>query len=50
MFNNNKYNQVHNVGKRLSEEIFKLYGLEKSLPKIIRLLGIGQGKNVKFYH
>ncbi len=48
MFKNNKYNQVRDVGKRLSEEIPKLYGLEKSLPKIIRLLGIGQGKTVIF--
>ena len=48
MFKNSKYNQVRDVGKRLSEEIPKLYGIEESLPKIIRLLGIGHGKTVIF--
>jgi hypothetical protein len=40
------YNQLRETGKRLSEEIPKLYGLEKSLPEILRLFGIGQGRNL----
>jgi len=43
-----EYNQVRDVGKRLSEEIPKLYGIEESLPRIIHLLGIGQGKTIVF--
>jgi len=43
-----EYNQVRDVGKQLSEEIPKLYGIEESLPRIIHLLGIGQGKTIVF--
>lgn len=41
-----EYNQLRGVGMHLSEEIPKIYGLDESLPQIIRLLGIGQGKNL----
>ena len=41
-----QYRQLRDVGKYLSEEIPKLYGLEESLPKITRLLGIGQGRKI----
>jgi hypothetical protein len=41
-----QYNQLRRVGMRLSEEIPKTYGLEESLPKIIRFLGIGEGRQL----
>lgn len=41
-----EYNQLRNVGMHLSNEIPKIYGLEESLPQIIRVLGIGQGKTL----
>jgi hypothetical protein len=41
-----EYEQLRSVGKQLSKTIPEDYGLEKSLPKMIKLLGIGQGKNV----
>ena len=41
-----EYNQLRHVGMHLSEEIPKIYGLDEELPQIIRILGIGQGKNL----
>jgi hypothetical protein len=41
-----EYNQLRRVGMRLSEEIPKIYGLDESLPQIIRVLGIGHGQNL----
>jgi len=41
-----QYNELRRVGKRLSEEIPETYGLKESLPEIIRVLGIGQGKQL----
>jgi hypothetical protein len=43
-----QYQKLREVGKRLSAEIPKTYGLEESLPGITRILGIGHGKNVFF--
>jgi hypothetical protein len=42
----NQYNQLRSVGIRLSEEIPKTYGFEERLPEIIRLLGIGKGRQI----
>ena len=41
-----EYNQLRNVSKRLSEEIPEIYGLDKSLPQIIRIMGIGRSGNI----
>lgn len=41
-----EYKQLRNVGKKLSEKIPEDYDLEESLPKMIKILGIGQGKNI----
>jgi hypothetical protein len=40
------YIQLREIGKRLSEEIPKAYDLEKAIPAIVRILGIGNGKNI----
>lgn len=40
------YNQLREVGKRLSVEIPQAYDLEKAVPTITRTLGIGHGKNI----
>lgn len=37
---------MRRVGKRLSEKVPEYYDLEKDLPKVIRTLGIGQGKQI----
>lgn len=41
-----KYKQFRKVGKYLSEEIPKIYGMEDFLPFITRLMGVGYGKNI----
>lgn len=41
-----QYNRLRRIGQHLSEEIPKLYSVEKSIPKIIRTLGIGQGQQI----
>jgi len=41
-----EYRQVRRVGMRLSEEIPEIYGLDDSLPQIVRVLGIGHGKRI----
>lgn len=41
-----QYNQLRRVGKYLSEEIPKIYGLEESLPVITRLMGVGHGQKI----
>lgn len=41
-----QYNKLRRVGMRLSEEIPKIYSVEKSLPEITRILGVGQGRNI----
>jgi hypothetical protein len=41
-----QYNQLRHVGMRFSEEIPRIYGLKESLPEIIRVLGIGQGRQL----
>jgi hypothetical protein len=41
-----QYQQLRRVGMRLSEEIPEIYGLEDSLPEIIRVLGIGHGRQI----
>ncbi len=40
------YNQLRQVGKRLSGEMPQIYGLEKSFPEIARLFGIAQGREI----
>ena len=40
------YSQLRDLGKRLSEEIPQIYGLEKAIPKVTRVLGISHGKNI----
>jgi len=39
-------NQLRSIGMHLSEEIPKIYSLDESLPQIIRVLGIGQGRTL----
>ena len=41
-----QYNQLRQVGKYLSEEIPRIYGLDDSLTETVRVLGIGQGKKI----
>ena len=41
-----EYNQLRNVSKRLSEEIPEIYGLDKSLTQIIRIMGIGRSGTI----
>jgi hypothetical protein len=41
-----QYNQLRRVGKYLSEEIPKIYGMEESLPVITRLMGVGHGQKI----
>jgi hypothetical protein len=41
-----EYNQLRHVGRHLSEKIPQNYGLEESLPQIIQVLGVGQGRNL----
>lgn len=41
-----QYSQLRRVGKYLSEEIPKIYGLEESLPVITRLMGVGHGQKI----
>lgn len=41
-----EYERLRSVGKKLSEKIPEDYGLEKSLPKIIKILGVVQGKTI----
>ena len=41
-----EYKQLRSVGRNLSEKIPQDYGLETNLPKMIQILGIGQGKNI----
>jgi hypothetical protein len=41
-----QYNQLRRVGKHLSEEIPKIYGIKESLPVITRLMGIGHGQKI----
>jgi hypothetical protein len=41
-----QYNQLRRVGKHLSEEIPKIYGIEESLPVITRLMGVGHGQKI----
>lgn len=41
-----EYNELRHIGMRLSEEIPKAYGLDESLPQIVRVLGIGQGQKL----
>ena len=41
-----QYNQLRHVGQQLSKEIPEIYGLTESLPKIIRVLGIAQGRTI----
>jgi hypothetical protein len=40
------YSQLREIGKRLSEEIPNTYDLDKAIPAIVRVLGIGNGKNI----
>jgi hypothetical protein len=42
----NQYNELRRVGMQLSEDIPKIYSLEESFPQIIRMLGIGQGRQI----
>jgi hypothetical protein len=41
-----EYNQLRHFGRRLSEEIPKIYGLDESLPHMIRVLGMGHGQKL----
>ncbi|MBT9315710.1 hypothetical protein [Leptothoe spongobia] len=41
-----EYKQMRRVGKRLSEKIPEQYGLETELPRMIRVMGVGQGKRL----
>ncbi len=41
-----EYKQLRHVGMHLSDEIPRLYGLDESLPKITRVLGVGQGRKL----
>lgn len=41
-----RYKQLRKLGLKLSEEIPEIYGLEKSLPYIVRVMGLGQMQNI----
>jgi hypothetical protein len=41
-----EYTQLRQIGKHLSEEIPKVYGITKSFPRIMQVFGIGQGKQI----
>lgn len=41
-----EYNQLRHIGKHLSEEIPKVYGVAESFPKIMQVFGIVQGRQI----
>jgi hypothetical protein len=41
-----QYQQLRKIGLFLSQELPKKYALQDAIPRIIRLFGIGQGRNI----